>query len=179
MAIKYDEEQKTFTLHTEHATYQMQIGKYGHLLHLYYGSRVDGNMDYLLTYADRGFSGNPYAAGNDRTYSLDSLPQEFPTQGTGDYRITCLTIRNPDGSYSCDLRYKDSKIVAGKYTIPGMPAVYADQAEADTLEIYLADPVITEDKYKPHLIIGVIIRLKLIRQKGVKQDVKYTNPQES
>ena len=29
-------------------------------------------MDYVLTYADRGFSGNPYAAGMDRTYSLDA-----------------------------------------------------------------------------------------------------------
>ena len=43
-------------------------------------------MDYILTFADRGFSGNPNDVGADRTYSMDALPQEFPCMGTGDYR---------------------------------------------------------------------------------------------
>ena len=51
---------------------------YGFLIHLYYGEKTEGDMDYLLTYRDRGFSGNPYDAGMDRTYSLDALPQEYP-----------------------------------------------------------------------------------------------------
>ena len=67
----------------DHTTYQMQIDRYGFLLHLYYGGKADGCMDYLLTYYDRGFSGNPYEAGTDKTYSMDSLPQEFPSLGTG------------------------------------------------------------------------------------------------
>ena len=37
----------------------MKIDKYGHLLHLYYGEKIRQNMDYLLTFLDRGFSGNP------------------------------------------------------------------------------------------------------------------------
>ena len=77
MSIVYDEVQKTITLHTRNTTYQMQIDKYGFLLHLYYGKTAEGCMDYLLTYYDRGFSGNPYDAGNDKTYSMDSLPQEL------------------------------------------------------------------------------------------------------
>ena len=41
--------------------------------------KTDGScMDYLLTYYDRGFSGNPFDAGDDRTYSMDALPQEYP-----------------------------------------------------------------------------------------------------
>ena len=44
--------------------------------------KVSGDMDYLLTYYDRGFSGNPYDVQGDRTYSLDALPQEFPERGT-------------------------------------------------------------------------------------------------
>lgn len=39
-------------------------------------------MDYLLTYYDRGFSGNPYDAGTDRTYSMDSLHRSFPATET-------------------------------------------------------------------------------------------------
>ena len=76
MSIIYDEKYKTITLHTRNTTYQMQIDRYGFLLHLYYGKTAEGCMDYLLTYYDRGFSGNPYEAETDRTYSMDALPQE-------------------------------------------------------------------------------------------------------
>ena len=60
MGIVFDETRKTFTLHTKDSTYQMQVDPFGFLLHLYYGRKTEGCMDYLLTYADRGFSGNPY-----------------------------------------------------------------------------------------------------------------------
>lgn len=72
----------------------MQVDPLGYLLHLYYGEKTNSSMDYVLTYADRGFSGNPYAAGMDRTYSLDALPQEYPSLGTGDYRNIALNIKN-------------------------------------------------------------------------------------
>ena len=77
MAIIYNKEKRIFSLHTEHTTYQMMADTHDYLLHLYYGKRLDSEMDYILTYYDRGFSGNPYDLGNDRTYSLDALPQEL------------------------------------------------------------------------------------------------------
>ena len=77
MAIIIDQEQKLITLHTKNTTYQMGVGNYGQLLHLYYGKRLTGDMRYLLTYYDRGFSGNPYEAECDKTYSMDALPQEL------------------------------------------------------------------------------------------------------
>ena len=76
MAVNYDETTGIFTIQTEKSSYQMQVDRFGVLLHLYYGGRVNGPMDYLLTFQDRGFSGNLYDAGADRTYSLDALPQE-------------------------------------------------------------------------------------------------------
>lgn len=167
MSIEYKKEEGLFSLHTEHSTYQMQISKYGHLLHLYYGSKVEENMEHLLTYYDRGFSGNPYDTGKDRTYSLDNLPQEYPVQGTGDYRTVCMTVKNADGTYSCDLRYKDYNISKGKYQIPGLPAVYAVAEEADTLEIILEDAV---SKLQVSLFYGV-----LEKQDIITRSVKITN----
>ncbi len=70
----------------KNTTYQMGVGNYGQLLHLYYGKRLTGDMRYLLTYYDRGFSGNPYEAECDKTYSMDALPQEYPCFGNGDFR---------------------------------------------------------------------------------------------
>ena len=139
MAIIFDEQNKTFTIHTEHSTYQMQIDPYGVLLHLYYGRKTKGCMDYLLQKQDRGFSGNLYDAGNDRTYSLDVLPQEFPTWGTGDYRSTALIVRGQDGTTACDLRYRGYRILSGKYGLSGLPAVYGAEKEAQTLEVVLED----------------------------------------
>ena len=141
MGIIYCEKDRIFTLQTKNTTYQMQVDRYGFLLHLYYGKKTDTCMDYLLTYYDRGFSGNPYDAGEDRTYSMDTLPQEFPCYGNGDFRSTAFAVENADGSMSCDLRYKSHKIFDGKYNLEGLPAVYASDKEAQTLEILMEDPV--------------------------------------
>lgn len=153
MAIFYQQENRTFTLQTKQTTYQMKVDDLGFLLHLYYGSKVSGNMDYLLTYYDRGFSGNPYDAGNDRTYSMDVLPQEYPATGTGDYRNSALIIRNHDESECCDLRYAGYDIRQGKYELPGFPAVHAGLQEAETLEIVLEDCV---SKVQVRLLYGVL-----------------------
>ena len=141
MGIIYCEKDRTFTLQTKKTTYQMQVDRYGFLLHLYYGKKTDVCMDYLLTYYDRGFSGNPYDAGEDRTYSMDTLPQEFPCYGNGDFRSTAFAVENADGSMSCDLRYKSHTIRDGKYNLQGLPAVYASDEESQTLEILMEDPV--------------------------------------
>ena len=168
MGIIYCEKDRTFTLQTKNTTYQMQVDRYGFLLHLYYGKKTDGCMDYLLTYYDRGFSGNPYDAGEDRTYSMDTLPQEFPCYGNGDFRSTAFAVENADGSMSCDLRYKSHVILDGKYNLEGLPAVYASEKEAQTLEILMEDPV---TGVKVVLLYGVLPAQDIItRSVSVKNE---------
>jgi alpha-galactosidase len=142
MSIVIDQQKKVFTIHTKSSTYQMTVGAYNQLLHLYYGKRLAGEMDlnYLLPFYDRGFSGNPYDAGEDRTYSMDTLPQEYPCHGTGDYRSTALQIGDAQGIYGCDLRYQSARITDGKYSLPQLPHAHTEGA-AQTLEIVLADSV--------------------------------------
>lgn len=168
MGIIYCEKDRTFTLQTKNTTYQMQVDRYGFLLHLYYGKKTDTCMDYLLTYYDRGFSGNPYDAGEDRTYSMDTLPQEFPCYGNGDFRSTAFAVENADGSMSCDLRYKSYVILDGKYNLEGLPAVYASEEEAQTLEILMEDPV---TGVKVVLLYGVLPAQDIItRSVSVKNE---------
>lgn len=159
MAIRYWKEKQIFSIDTKNTTYQMKVDSYGFLLHLYYGAKVNGAMDYLLTYADRGFSGNPAEAGADRTYSLDVLPQEYPTWGTGDYRNAALLIQNADHSESCKFQYAGHTIKKGKYNLSGLPAVYAEENEAETLEIYMEDCV---SNLKVTLLYGVVEQLDII-----------------
>lgn len=128
-----------FYLETENTLYQMKADEYGVLLHLWYGKKTDCNMDYLLDYPDVGFAGNVYDVDNCRTYSLNTLPLEYGTAGIGDYRVPAISVTHADGSTALDLRYQEHKISKGKYSIPGLPAVYAGEEEAETLEIILKD----------------------------------------
>ena len=159
MAITFNETTRIFTLTTAHTTYQMQADAQGYLLHLYYGARTAGEMDYLLNYGDRGFSGNPNSAGSDRTYSLDALPQEYPSLGTGDFRNYALNIENAYGSQCCNPVYITHEIAAGKYTLKGLPFVRAEENEAETLKIILEDPV---TKVELRLLYGVLEKEDII-----------------
>lgn len=161
MSVIYDNKNSLFTLCTRNTMYQMKADCYGVLLHTYYGKKTEiTDYSYLITYADHGFAGNPYEAGNDRTYSLDVLPQEYPTYGSGDYRQSAVKIRTGEGACALELRYVSHEILPGKYTIPGLPAVYTNEGEkADTLVITLKDE---RDEIYVHLYYGVMEELDII-----------------
>ena len=125
-------------------------------------------MEYLLTYTDRGFASNIYDCGNDRAYSLDLLPQEFPVSGTGDMRSGALTVEYGSGIEGCDLRFAGYKIYEGKYTLKGLPAAYAEENEAQTLEIRLRD---TADLVEVTLLYGVIPHLDIITRSAVIRNI--------
>lgn len=143
MAARYNAETKTFILETAHSSYIMKVSRYGNLLHMYYGSRIpDEDLDYLLTFSDRGFSPNPYEAGNDRTFSLDFLPQEFSGSRSGDYRSSSLELVWGEGGSAFGGKVAGYEIRKGACRIDGMPGLWAEsQEQAETLTICLADPV--------------------------------------
>ena len=119
LMIVYDEQNQTFTLHTCNTTYQMKVDHYQVLVHTYYGPYVgDNSLSHCLRCADRDFSPNPNEAGNDRTYSLDIIPQEYSTCGVGDFRLPSVEPELPDGSHTLDLRYLGYTLQKGKYTLP-------------------------------------------------------------
>ena len=159
MAIQIDAEKKIFTLETDHTMYQMQADAYGVLRYLWYGAKTGCDMSYLQDYPDVGFSGNIYAAGNDRTYSLDTLPLEYAGAGVGDFRVPAVAAVHADGSSALDLRYYSHTVKPGKYGIEGLPAVYAAEDEAETLEVVLRD---TASAVEVTLLYAVLPALDLV-----------------
>ncbi len=140
MAIIIDKNKKLFTLHTKDSTYQMQAAAYGFFLHLYYGPRIDeSDLGYLIQRQDRGFSGNPHEAAQDRTFSTDTLPQEFSVYGTGDYRESCLELIDELGARMVDLRYDSYSVYCGKHKLEGLPASFGGEDYVETLDILLRD----------------------------------------
>ena len=161
MSIVLNEQKSLFTLCTKTSMYQMKTDQYGVLLHTYYGKKTEiFDYSYLIQRRDHGFSGNPYQAGNDRTYSLDTLPQEYSCFGSGDYRQSALSVRYQTGARALELRVKDFEILEGKYRIPGLPSIYAEDGNrADTLVITMKDDV---EDVCVKLYYGVLENLDLI-----------------
>ena len=142
MAVRYNEEQKTFTLQTCKSTYKMKVDAHGMLLHTYFGSVTDdSDFTYLIAPDDHGFSAQVGEIVDDRTYSMDYFPLEYAVHGNSDYRISALRAGKKGAVPALDLRYVSHEIKPGKYSLPGLPALFAAPGEEDvtTLEITLKD----------------------------------------
>ncbi len=138
MSIEISRDGKLFSLTTAHSLYQMGVDEIGVLQHLYYGRKTETDMSYLIRGVNRGFSGQPYEKQEDRTYSLDLLPQEYSTSGVGDYRTPSVTAELADGSRSVDWRFAEYRLLKGKEPLEGLPSVRGDEG-TEGLEIVLED----------------------------------------
>ena len=141
MSIQIIPAKNLFTLHTAHTSYQMWADERGILHHLYYGPAIgDDDLRPTEFYSDCGFSPNP-AGVEVRDYSLDTMSQEYTGCGVGDYRISCLSVSNGDGSPLADLRFVEAKLLPGKYSLPGLPAAFDEDGDCQTLRVVLKDAV--------------------------------------
>lgn len=143
MSIIYDENTRTFHLKVGNSSYIMQIHDENYLTHLYWGRKLRSfNAEELLSIKRRGsFSPNPDP--DNESLSLDTLPQEYPSYGTSDFRVPAYSVQLENGSTITDLRYASHKITKGKPKLEGLPATYVESDdEADTLEIVLQDSLI-------------------------------------
>jgi alpha-galactosidase len=132
MPIAWSAESQTFHLRNDRISYILRVLDAGTLGQLYFGGSLSEARSYahLLQREFLGFSnrlGEP-------------VPLEYPTPGSGDYRIPALVVEQPDGSRVLDLRYASHRVFAGKPALTSLPSTYVESyGEADTLEILLTD----------------------------------------
>ena len=141
MNIVYDEEYKSFHLYNEKISYVMKIEKNCYLSHCYFGKRIRRwNEAAKMYYYDRGFCANPDET--DRTFSLDTMPGEYPGFGQGDFRSPAMELEFQDGDRNTRFHYAGYQISAGKLSPEKLPHVYVESdKEAMTLEIWMKDEV--------------------------------------
>lgn len=140
MAIIYDKEVQSFHLKTRNTSYLMKLYQENYLAHLYYGRRLEIN-DVALRFEERAHIMNDDP--NDRDFSPETLPQEYPAFGSGDLKNPAYQIRDARGNYISDARYVSHRILSGKEPLEGLPATFGQKKDTvDTLEIILEDSLI-------------------------------------
>ena len=140
MGIRVHENERLFSLETANTLYQIKADETGVLLHVWYGQKTGMDMSYRIRTVNRGFCGNPWEKQECFDYSLDTLPQEFSTDGVGDYRSPALQAVQENGSRSVDWRYAGYRLLKGKEKPDGLPGLRGN-SETDGLEIRLEDKV--------------------------------------
>lgn len=140
MPIFFDEAKGLFHLQSRNTSYLIQLVQ-GYAAHVYYGAKLrhGSRLDGMLTFQERSsFSPNPVP--DDKSISLDTLPQEYPQYGTSDFRGPAYQVRLENGTRVTELLYRSHRIVAGKPILEGLPSVYTErEEEAETLELELFD----------------------------------------
>lgn len=169
--IQYDEKQRVFHLQGLDFSYLIQIYRDGYLGHLYWGRKIQAyHGSQALRFADRAFSPNPDPT--DRTFSLDTMPQEYPAFGNTDFRAPAVQLEWPDGCRISDFRYDRHTIQRGKPGLDGLPATYAEtDDEAETLVITLKDtcyPVYADLAYTVFKQANVLTRSVRIRNESAE-----------
>lgn len=130
-----------FYLNTENTSYVMRVLPNKTLQHVYYGARVSqDDFSYYNLFKDRAFS--PLIRMGDIQTSNDTMPQEYPTFGRGDYRHAALRVEGDTGRSINELKYISHEKYVGKPNIPGMPQVDVNIEDVETLAITLKDEVI-------------------------------------
>ena len=80
-------------------TYVIGLSPEGYVGHVYYGPLLHGEPDlYPLRMDEPPFT--PSVNKREKSSFLDRFPMEYPTGGVGDYRESCLNIRNAPVSYT-------------------------------------------------------------------------------
>ncbi len=136
--ISYAEDIVLFKLDAKNTSYVFGATDDGYLIHAYYGKKIeDEDLTYLLRLTENPWTLKTNA--RDKGTFMDAHAFEYPCHGTGDYREPCLMVMDDEGMTTTDLRYVSHKVYKGKSALEGMPATFANENEAETLEITCVD----------------------------------------
>ena len=142
MLIKFCDKKQQFHLTNGQLSYIMEITDEGYLLQVHYGAPIGDFMRRRVypKMTRSSFSPSPYELSG-QGFSLDAVLQEFPSYDTGDYRESVFEMTYADGTKATGMTYVNHEIYEGKKKLEGLPATYATESEAATLEITMADKI--------------------------------------
>ena len=158
-----------FRLDTAESTYLFETTRFGHLESLHYGRRLaDGDPASLRHKRELAFGSTViYDDAADGSYTLDEVPLEWSGVGKGDFRVTPMELRMPDGSFTCDFVYDSHRLESGAPKMASLPQSSGEGAE--TLIVTLKDkafPVYLDLVYTVYAAENVIARRTVLRNES-------------
>lgn len=136
--VTFPEDIKMFKLDAKDTSYVFGVIDEGFLVHGYFGKKIeDSDLTYLLRLEENPWV--PKTNMRDMGTFMDMTAFEYPCHGRGDYREPCLIVEDGEGMTTTDLRYVSHKTYKGKPALEGLPATFANENEAETLEITCID----------------------------------------
>jgi alpha-galactosidase len=162
-----------FRLTTRETSYWFRLTNFGHLEHIYYGSRLpdDQAMEPLALKRTAQLGVTSAYDPSDNLYALDALCLEWSGIGKGDYRETPAEIKMPDGTYTADFRYKSHRVQKGNIPMQTLPGAYGETQDCDTLVLTMLDEsnaVTLELYYTVYADTDVITRRAALKNGNVQ-----------
>ncbi|MCQ4088379.1 alpha-galactosidase [Saccharibacillus sp. JS10] len=140
MPIFYNSTNHTFHLQSAASSYIIELMESTQLAHVYWGPKLAQEQFDKRIFSIERASFSPNLSREAMQISLDTLPQEYPSYGSGDFREPAFEVTYENGSTISRLIYERHEIVSGKPGLPSLPATYIEQdQEADTLHVHLRD----------------------------------------
>lgn len=139
MGIFISQDNTKIHLFTSNTSYIMEVFE-DELLHGYWGKRLTMPEKMGIIPIEEFASFYPNPNSNNKTYSLDTIPREYPDFGRSDYRNPAYRILQSDGTRITKFEVKSLKKIMGKPEIMGLPMTYAyEQDLCETLVVELWD----------------------------------------
>jgi len=102
-----------FKLETKDLNYIIKVSKTAQLEHLYFGPQLlDENYEGLEIKLNAGAGSSIEYEHDGNKVLLDLVPLEYSGIGKGDFRLTPLEIKVPDGTFVTDFTYDSHEIIA-------------------------------------------------------------------
>lgn len=170
MSILFSEDKKKVHICNASISYVMEVvdGKY--LTHRYFGKAIRkyrgcGENQYFK----RGY--NTAHDCSIPNVSFDDFPFEYPVAGHGDFRIPAFAVTQQSGIEFTELLFKSWRILKEKPEIKGLPATFAREDEAETLEVVCEDETVGIRVYLYYSIfkdLGIIARHQKVENTGTQ-----------
>lgn len=133
-----------FHLQAGDASYILSVF-HGFVLHLYSGPLIsDDDVEDLLVRVSHDSVIPLPGHTEEKWFSCDIAPFEYPAFGTGDFRPSAIMAKDlsaqTGSSPSVAVRYVSHTILRGKPVLDRFPAVHAGESDCDTLILHCADP---------------------------------------
>lgn len=173
MNIVWHERTKQFHLYNEHVSYVMYVQPNGEMGQLYFGGKIRDKEDFSYLSHRRFLPMVPCMA-TQEDFSMEINCQEYPSFGTTDMGTSAYEIECENGNKVSCFKYESHNIYDGKKNLEDLPATYAENDEAMSLEIVLYDSAADVRLTLTYTIfdkVDVIVRSTRFANCGTKQVV--------